>query len=118
MTLTPEQISADKKLCDAATPGPWCPRDRDANVGLAGCDLHHEIGHFIAHFRAGARTTKVEQRNCRFTARARTALPEYIAEVERLGGLLWDAIRDIQHWISLAEKQLSELPATEACRPT
>lgn len=55
MTLTPAQIAADAELCEKSSPGPW--HHYDVMVDVTHQDLH-------------------------FIARARTALPEYIALVQ------------------------------------
>jgi len=78
-TLTDEQIAEDEKLCEAATEGPWKHSaehplfiEAESKNGWELLFKNVEVGNG-------------DWRNdCRFVARARTALPEYIAEVRRL----------------------------------
>lgn len=81
-----------KALCEAATPGPWAtdvaPRLAGAiNATLDG--LQRQVAHAdgqAAMFdqRRGMETHEVMAANAAFIAAARTAVPELIAEVERL----------------------------------
>lgn len=77
--MTPEKLSEWKKLAEAATEGPWKYNEhaRDDNV-FSGNRRIADV--------YGARIGGTEQNaaNATFIAAARTAVPELIAEVERL----------------------------------
>lgn len=76
--ITPEQIEEDEKLCTAATEGPFSH--------FGGAVL--KDGAVVAECAAPEILLKEWAENAVFFARARTALPEYIAEVERLRAVL------------------------------
>lgn len=63
--MTPDRLAELKRLCEAATPGPW-----EANMDQVWCD--------------GWLADVHRDENAAFIAAARTALPGLIAEVERL----------------------------------
>lgn len=78
--MTPAQLEELKKLCAEATPGPWWYYDGSI---WASSDIKNEDGNFeylVAESAGGP------SRN--FLTAARTAVPELLAEVERLRGLV------------------------------
>lgn len=91
--MTPEKLSRWKKLAEAATEGPWvaditrsgpvaavCRREAVVTCGypvLHICDFPHKD-------LSSVKTTAGRAANFDFIAEARTAVPELIAEVERL----------------------------------
>ena len=97
--MTESQIKADKALCEAATPGPWvipCSNlhrviaigedARPARVIVEGPADHSwygmdDLGYLTLGCERGGRQCHADRQ---FIARAREALPQYIAEVERL----------------------------------
>ncbi len=80
--MTPAQLEELKKLCAAATPGPW---RSESYGGETGCVS--EI-YTIATGDDGDRENAMTKETASFIAAARTAVPELIAEVERLRGLI------------------------------
>lgn len=75
-----------KKLCEAATPGPWKPDvwiETDGN-GWRATGPHHEDEASDEGSEPGCPDEQAAQHDAAFIAAARTALPELIAEVERL----------------------------------
>jgi hypothetical protein len=89
MTLDIDRI---KKLMEAATPGPWCYDDNFDNI-IRPTDwadiVDSECNECRQYRRAFARHEDAE-----FVASARTDVPELVAEVERLRGVvaLMDAV--------------------------
>lgn len=89
--MTPAQLEELKKLCAEATPGPWevfrivSPRAESqrlfAVAGGASIDIAHAPAQWVEH--CGC--------DLDFAAAARSAVPELIAEVERLRGLVKEA---------------------------
>lgn len=77
MSITPEQMGEWKRLCEAATPGPWEAKDYGSEAELV-CGRGGLYAYWIdpmGDFRA---------EDARFIAASRTALPALLAEVERL----------------------------------
>lgn len=83
--ITPEELAADKALCEAATPGPWkayanlgCKRIAGPKHGVR--QTHRQT---LADT-VGLRNEAEDRANAVLMAAARERLPAYIAEVERL----------------------------------
>ena len=93
-TISPEQLDADEALTLAATEGPWIAVTPSSQEG--GAAIAHAGPTWSTTFREATsvrlaqgdsrekRTAAQDAANARFIARARTALPAYIAEVRRL----------------------------------
>jgi hypothetical protein len=87
--MTPERIAELKRLCDAATEGPWMV---SGQVGKIEGHRTHSIIHYIEDKKADEtiavvwydKNTHLGFTDAAFIAAAREALPEAIAEVERL----------------------------------
>lgn len=77
MTISDETLQKDIELCSKATPDPWIfTKDNDGYFTIIDHDGHDVIISMCeSEFYAS---------NFSFIARARTALPAYIAEVKRL----------------------------------
>ena len=103
--MTPDRIADLKALCEAATEGPWRVSgdgfggDR-IDMGNVGCNTpinitsgggsgEWSITRFLAHVSAGG---NIDERlaHAAMFAESRTAVPELIAEVERLQKSLLD----------------------------
>ena len=81
-----------KKLCDAATEGPWFTHTREASGEAEIWSVEHPKGYddlIAGSFKSKAHAQGID--NAIFIAAARTALPELIAEVERLREAMLDA---------------------------
>lgn len=74
-----KQLSEWKALAEAATDGPWM--EREHKVLTTSEAMRDEFG------TAGIIAHNVANADARFIAAARTAVPELVAEVERLKGL-------------------------------
>jgi hypothetical protein len=84
--MTQDELNRLKALCEQATPGPWSPCvDHYEDYGIM-APTAREIG------RLGGLTQAHE--DAAFIASSRTAMPELIAEVERLTIGITD-IRDV-----------------------
>lgn len=81
--MTPERIEELRSLCNAATPGPWV--QQGSNV------IAPETGEDVAYYCA--------MRDAEFIAAARTALPEALAEIERLRAAMQALIEGEQYRI-------------------
>ena len=81
--MTPDRIKELRALCDAATPGPWM-KERPNGVGSAD-DMICFID--ISSFN--------RDQDAAFIAAARPALPEALAEIEKLRLDLTDAVAEI-----------------------
>ena len=80
--MTERDLSADRAACDAATPGPW--------------NVHQPTGCIPAvHSETETISDRVFNGNAPFIALARSALPYWLDEVERLRAEL-DWLRDEQ----------------------
>ncbi len=84
--ITDDQIATDEALCNAATPGPWTASSHGTMA-----DGSDNPEWFAAGF--GGMATHLSQATAAFIARARTALPAYIAEVKRLAAALTESER-------------------------
>jgi predicted phage gp36 major capsid-like protein len=88
--VTPERIAKLRALCEAATPGPWERLDLDGaptpRVGYRIVSGGIERSHIAAESRKDAA----------LIAAARSALPEALAEIERLTKERDEAIRERQ----------------------
>lgn len=91
--MTPEKLSEWKKLAEAATEGPWYADITRSGPGAAVCRSESvstvaypsmEICKFPHKDLSAAKTIAGRAANFDFIAAARTAVPELIAEVERL----------------------------------
>lgn len=71
--ITPEKLAEWEKLCDEATPGPW---DSDNNEVIGFLDGTGVV--------AIAAVCQWSLTDVKFIAESRTAMPELIAEVNRL----------------------------------
>lgn len=96
--MTPSRLSELKELAAAATPGPWEPI---LNEGGEEYWLPHPFWTTTACGPCG-------EANARFIAAARTAVPELVAEVERLTGLLSEAIDEVESWAGYAPEWAKE----------
>ncbi len=81
--MTPAQLEELKRLCDAATPGPWAAESYMATSGGPEIVAISTGGH-------GGRYALTRE-TAEFVAAARSVVPELIAEVERLRELVKDA---------------------------
>lgn len=89
--MTEERLKELKDLCDKATPGPWIydwgnwqvesGNPDHSRAGVANAVLDEE-NHYESFGLKGKQNDPVD--NCLFIAESRTAIPELIAEVERL----------------------------------
>ena len=77
--MTPERIKELRKLCDAATSGPWQERYRPGRSG-------YDVARYGSTALVGSHP--MLRQDAEFIAAARTALPEALAEIERLRALL------------------------------
>jgi len=75
--ISDEQLMADAKLCDKATPGPW-----NWYHWNSGCVSEHCIGILASDGTVCHVPTRMEAEG-QFIARARTALPAYIEEAKK-----------------------------------
>jgi len=82
--ITDERLQEWKGLCEKATEGPWELDDRHV--------MHHRE-HLLLHPADCYDDWYVDftTEDCEFIATARTAMPELIAEVQRLRGLIQHA---------------------------
>jgi hypothetical protein len=84
--MTPERIAELKRLCDAATSGPWTvetPMDSPSVIADGNKAVYDWT--FIAHIDTGKVKHSVKaDRNAAFIAAAREALPALLAENKRL----------------------------------
>jgi hypothetical protein len=95
-------LPALKKLCEAATPGPWA-----VHIG-EGKDSRHWCGTGPLHFESATETYLNNSRcDAQFIAAARTALPELI---EQMGKLEFC----VRHWESMSETYRRENTALKA----
>jgi len=91
--MTPEKLSRWKKLAEAATEGPWTYSGYFA-------DAHFGIDPLFFYSQGETDFPKsITEDDLSFIAEARTAVPELIAEVERLQRELEDAKDEIQFWL-------------------
>jgi hypothetical protein len=82
--MTPAQLEALQKICDAATPGSWQAIGDFFLICRAG-----ECGSFIADFSATIHRSDEEKRaNAVFAVAARDAMPQLIAELKRANATL------------------------------
>jgi hypothetical protein len=95
MTITPEQMTECKRLCEAATEGPWHPLSEAIHAIAIRCNDDGYLSHGIyAKLIGGVDIVKgkpqigISEEDRDFIAVARTALPALIAEVERLRAVL------------------------------
>jgi len=94
MTITREQIEADKAMCEKATEGPW--EGHTEKDGPCVWSTISGARKWVMHAGGFTRTRGGESEehygvfmstdDLAFSTRARTALPEYIAELEALRG--------------------------------
>jgi hypothetical protein len=93
----------DRAICEAATPGPWIELGR--NVPESGIVATADYISKIAYIERADETEDPAQFNARadaaFIAHARTALPAYIEEVERLRAELAESKRREQAAVEL-----------------
>lgn len=120
-----DQIKEDKKLCDAATAGPWVANIHRNGPGAA--VVHKDAILTQAYpnrqivrmstIDPAATTGKQYEANMDFIARSRTALPQYIEEVERLQARLLVFLKreflDIAHNYCEATLCASWIPGIE-----
>ena len=81
--MTGERLAELKALASAASPGPWTFFGPAPHSGFC-CVLPVGTGRYVATVTNGSRETVG---NAAFIATARQAVPELIAEVERLRAL-------------------------------
>ena len=101
--MTPEQIAEDRRICEAATDGPW-----SADYFRVGSAVEPYIVCWAATNNSG-RTNQADI-NVNFIARARTALPDYIAALEQAQA----RIAELENLISEAPNIVKELAKLEA----
>lgn len=95
--ITTEQLAEWKKICEKATPGPWQLEHNDLYVGADNPTCTSDWYWVTGSMKKPSDGYNAEcsdeemrgpfdviQRNNQFIATARTAMPELIAEVERL----------------------------------
>ena len=88
-------VAAAKKLCDAATPGPWKPLvwiETDGNEWRA-TGPGHDDETSDEGSEPGCPDEQAAQRDAEFIAASRQLVPALLAEVERLRRFLDDACR-------------------------
>jgi len=87
--MTEQELAELDALANAATPGPW------------GCTDEGEYGVFVEEFSTFVAEClgrkNYAMTNAAFIAAARTAVPELIAEVRRLWGLLYRCVPYLEH---------------------
>lgn len=101
MTWTPEKHAEAVSLCEAATEGPWEPQEFDTypgDEGVAVVGSTQGVGLVAYALKAGAKGHHwYDVPQCEadgvFIARARTLLPEALAEIDRLRAELAEACR-------------------------
>lgn len=83
MTVTPEMIAELRRLCEAATPGPWESRFRDGDFALTGPATEWVVL-FPSPQTSGFGIIAYDERraNQRFIAASRTALPALLDALE------------------------------------
>lgn len=89
--MTPAQLKELKRLCDEAVPAPWIIERVEIVGGGTFFFVVNEAGESVVTTEA---ETTAEIANHRFIAAARGAVPELVAEVERLRGLIKHAERE------------------------
>jgi hypothetical protein len=92
--MTPDELNAIKKRCEAATEGPWRFADTHLRSGFFS---DHET---VCDWGAYAVVGSPARRNQDFIAHAREDVPKLVAEVERLRGkleYLADGVRGCSH---------------------
>ena len=88
--MTPEQRAELRRLCEAATPGPWLPNPKLCDVtaacpdGVTPSGVMSGVMSGVGPFVYVARVQ--EYRDVSFIAEARTALPALLDYVEKLEG--------------------------------
>lgn len=73
-------LSAVKRLCEAATPGPWTFVEPEAPAGACEVRAHDgdEIADFVSQCESGGF-------NAALIAASRTLIPELVTEIEQTG---------------------------------
>lgn len=84
--FTADRIAADRDICDKATKGPWKSADDLPGI-VETCERNPRTV-------CGCGNLVPKKLNAAFIASARTRWPEYIAEVERLRGIIAKAPHD------------------------
>lgn len=94
----PLGLSALKKLCEAATPGPWTPKDHngEGEASLRSVRTHD----IIAFVYEGNRKADLS-----FIAAARVEMPRLIEEVDHLENVIENGFNDTAHFMTLNLRQ-------------
>lgn len=106
--MTPERLSELQALADAATPGRWLWQ----STGLLGADIGTSGSpeKWLAHV-----ANEDAHDNARFITAARTAVPELVAEVERLQVLLADREAEVERLLVELSDAQGLVRAMEIC---
>ena len=117
--MTPDRIKGLRRLCDAATPGPW--DNEKCEWVYAKVPRGRPNGEMIAQALGGPSGKNLTREQCiqnaAFIAAARTAMPELLDEVSRLRGLLRLAAEaleqsyDAQEWPGDGTSKQEEMAA-------
>lgn len=107
--MTPSRLSELKELAEKATAGPWkwwtsnsWRRLKRDSLGITQNVLEPYV------CRDGHPDLSISEEDMDFIAAARTAVPELVAEVERLTGLLSEAIDEVESWAGYAPEWAKE----------
>ncbi len=103
-----KRIAELRKICDAATDGPWETDDYAAYVYGGDTSPIVEIRGFGAEA-SGKRPDGSQESNATFIATARTALPEALDEITRLKSLLSDVIQNVESGGLVLEDTLTQI---------
>lgn len=87
-------LSAVKRLCEAATPGPWTFVEPEAPAGACEVRAHdgEEVADFVSQCESGGF-------NAALIAASRTLIPELVTELEQTRAALHEALGEWEAWV-------------------